>query len=118
MTYDLEVVIRRVIHSSVYTDSVAPIFDKVFEKIKNNLYTYVRDNCKDWKEAVREIQPYSISTLKAMIEELKQNGKEYEDLISDVKWGDVKGATEFLEKAYNAMLVSTDAMIELLDDIV
>ena len=48
-----------------------------------------------------------------MIKELKNNPKLYNTMNPKNGWGNYEGAINFLQKAYNAMLISDDAYISI-----
>lgn len=113
MSYDLDVVIKRTLHSDNYTCNVWKMYYDAWDKVKDTLNFPCYENVEDWKDAIQLEQYYSIPTLKAMIKQLKDNPEHYKQMNPDNGWGDYEGAIKFLENAYNALLISEDAYIEL-----
>lgn len=115
MGYYGEVIIRKVIHSESYTSNVHKIYELAFEKVKERelVPEYVINHCRDWKWALNEDRFYSLPTLKAMLQVLKEDPKAYSHLNPQNGWGSVEGAIDFLNRLYNAMLVSDDTLLVL-----
>ena len=114
MSYDIDVVITRTLHSENYTSNVSDMYYHAWDQIKHKLdipdYELLGG---DWKQAIQLDQPYSMKALREMIIELKENPKVYKQMEPSNGWGNYEGAIEFLERAHSAMLMSEDARLIL-----
>ena len=116
MSYDIEVNLTRCLYSKNYTSNVAEMYYKAWDKVKDSIVyeniwcNYDKD---DWKQVIQLPQPTSLRALKAILDELKSNPEEYLPLNPENGWGDYKGAIQFLQGAYDNMLVSDDCMVTL-----
>ena len=108
MSYDIDVIITRTLHSANYTSNVYKMYDLAFASIKD-----VPEFITDWRSGIQMEQMYSMPILKSMIEEMKKNPEKYKKLNPKNGWGNYEGALKFFEDAYNAMLISPECKIRL-----
>lgn len=116
MSYDIEVNLTRCLYDNNYTSNVAGMYYKAWDKVKDTIVyenvwcNYDKD---DWKQVIQLPQPTSLRALKAILDELKGNPEEYLPLNPENGWGNYQGAIQFLQGAYDSMLVSDDCMVTL-----
>lgn len=111
MSYDIDVVITRTIHSDNYTSNISKMYYIAWDKAKTHLDIpdyYVDD---DWKIAIQQEQPYGNVCLKALIDQLKSNPEYYKGMNPENGWGSYEGAIKFLEDAYNALMSCSEARL-------
>lgn len=118
MSYDSQVVISKVLHSDNYTSNVSSMYYDAFKKFaKRNLETeeiptYLIDEDSRWFEVINMCENNRQKIiLKAMVDILKANPEKYRAMNPTNGWGDYEGAVDFLQKNYEALLLSDEATV-------